>query len=565
MEECWENKIRKRLAFLYEDPARAREAWEALSGRLSSYKQAEGNCRESLSEKNTMLITYGDTIFREGEAGLRTLKRFMEEQVGDAISHIHLLPMYPYTSDDGFSVVDFRRINPALGEWKDVRVLSEKYGLMFDAVINHVSRSSEWFRNFQAGIPPYDRYFITCDPSADTSKVVRPRALPLFTEVETAAGRVSVWTTFSEDQIDLNYECPEVLAEILEILVFFGQNGASFIRLDAIAFLWKELGTTCLHHPKTHEVIRLIRDVLSRYAPQVRLITETNVPQEENLSYFGSGDEADLVYQFPLPPLTMYTLLTGDARPLNRWLGTIPEVPGEGTYFNFLSSHDGIGIRPAEGILTEEQKQVLLTAALRNGGKISYKDNGDGTKSPYELNINYQDALASPEESDEVRIGRFLAAETILLSLQGVPGIYIHSLLGSRNDYLGREESGIPRRINRERLEAGRLTEQLQGDSNRGRIFREMIRRLQIRRTCGAFSPQAGQEILQAGDHVIALKRGEKKPLWALINVSGIPQECVIPEMEGRDLLAPGEPAVAGKITLTPYQTCWIWAGEKEC
>lgn len=548
----------KRLKFIYETEEKTQEAFDKILSKLEKYTETAEAVSGKLTEKDTMLITYGDSI-RDGDRnGLEVLGEFLEEYVGEAMEHVHLLPMYPYTSDDGFSVVDYRKINPALGDWPQVNELAEKHGLMFDAVINHISKSSDWFQGYLKCEDPYKDYFLTCDPEADYSLVTRPRALPLLTEFETAEGKKHVWTTFSEDQIDLNFGCTDVMAEIVDLLVFYGRSGAKFIRLDAIGFMWKELGTTCFHHPKTHEAIKMMKDVLREYAPATRIITETNVPHKDNISYFGNGyDEADLVYQFPLPPLTMYTMLTGDATILSKWMETLELPSEEVTFFNFLSSHDGVGIRPTEGILSAEQQDFLVQSTLKNGGRVSYKDNGDGTRSPYELNINYQDALAGPDDSDEVRIGRFLAAETILMSMQGMPAIYIHSLLGSRNDYKGMTTSGINRRINREQLELEYLKEQLNKDTNRSRIFREMIRRLNIRRSEGAFAPGASQTVLYLDPRVVALKRGGEQPVYVLINVSDKEVEVELPGVTGKDLLSEGR-ELKEKVILGAYQAAWV-------
>ena len=288
----------KRLKFIYESEETTREAYDKILAKLEKYDklqeasqgqkpvEAEGRKPEKsgkLTEKDTMLITYGDSI-KDGEKnGLEVLGEFLEKYVGEAIENVHLLPMYPYTSDDGFSVVDYRKINPALGDWPQVDALAEKHGLMFDAVVNHISKSSEWFQGYLRCEEPYKNYFITCDPNADYSMVTRPRTLPLLNEYETAEGKKYVWTTFSEDQIDLNFGCTDVMAEIVDLLVFYGRSGAKFIRLDAIGFLWKELGTTCFHHPKTHEAIKMMKDVLREYAPGTRIITETNVPHKDNM------------------------------------------------------------------------------------------------------------------------------------------------------------------------------------------------------------------------------------------------------------------------------------------
>lgn len=559
MEQQLIEKLEARLNRIYQDPGKVRKAIEFIGIRLDAYEKTVKTV-QPLSEKDSILITYGDSITDGERQGFSVLHDFLKDFVKEAIESVHLLPMYPYTSDDGFSVVDYREINPELGNWGHIKEISKDYGLMFDAVINHISRSSRWFEGYLNGEEPYKNYFITCDEKADYSMVTRPRALPLLTKVDTKEGEKYVWTTFSDDQIDLNFNCPELLAEILDILVMYGRSGAKFIRLDAIGFMWKELGTACVHLPQTHELVKLMKDVLNEYAPGTRIITETNVPHKENISYFGeNADEADLVYQFPLPPLTMYTFLSENAAVLSEWLETLELANDKVTYFNFLSSHDGIGVRPTEGLLTKEEQQLLINATLCHGGVVSYKDNGDGTKSPYELNINYQDALAGPECSDEERICKFLAAETLLLSLQGVPGIYIHSLVGSRNDYYGKETSGIPRRINREKLDYSALKEQLTGETNRRYIFDALIERLRIRRAESAFSPEARQIVRKDNDRLVNFIRENgktKETIHVLINVSSQPQSVDYQGLCGENLLT-GE-AVKGQLVLKAWECAWV-------
>lgn len=555
MDKKLKEKLKKHFEFIYPD----KDANKIISKveKLANKYEIKQTGSSWISEKDAMLITYGDSIVEEGKPGLETLNEFLTKYVNDAISAVHILPMFPYTSDDGFSVVDYKKINPDLGEWKDVENLSKNYKLMFDAVVNHISKSSDWFQKYLKQEKPYDEYFITCDPNADYSKVTRPRALPLLTKFETAKGEKYVWTTFSEDQIDLNFKSVDVYLEVLDVLLTYASRGARFIRLDAIGFLWKELGTTCMHHPKTHEIIKSYRAILDEYMPGTFIITETNVPHEENISYFGNGDdEAQLVYQFPLPPLTMFSILTENAEKLSKWADSLDEPKQGTTYFNFLSSHDGIGVRPVEGILNEEEKKVLLDNTLKNGGVISYKNNSDGSKSPYELNINYQDALASPDESDEIRINKFLAAETILLSMQGLPGIYVHSLIGSRNDYYGKEISGIPRRINREKININYLEKELNNSTNRKKIFDEILRRLKIRGEHKEFAPDSKQKILSLDKRVFALERISKdKKITVLVNVSSDEVQLDI-ENKGLDIIS--EIYVDKKVNLNPLQCMWI-------
>lgn len=212
---------------IYKDRIKAEEAFNQMDRRFQRYEEKE-SFRAWLTEEDVMLITYGDTLQKEGKDGIKTLHKFLKKYVGDAVSSVHLLPMYPYTSDDGFSVVDYRQINPDLGSWEDVNNLAGDYKLMFDGVINHISKSSKWFEKFLACEEPYKNYFIAADPQEDYSQVIRPRALPLLTPFETKEGEKYVWTTFSEDQIDLNYKSIDLLIEMLDILITYALNGAAF-------------------------------------------------------------------------------------------------------------------------------------------------------------------------------------------------------------------------------------------------------------------------------------------------------------------------------------------------
>ena len=550
--------ILERLNKVYKNEAVAKEALDKIIDRFKN-KEIKTTNQGWVSEKDTMLITYGDSIQKEGEMPLTTLNNFMKEYVGDAISSVHILPMFPYTSDDGFSVVDYKKVDPNLGGWKEVNELSENYKLMFDAVINHMSKSSDWFKGFLAGDEKYKDYFIVADPNEDYSKVTRPRALPLLTAFDTNEGVKHVWTTFSEDQIDLNYRSIDLLVDMIDVLISYAENGSKYIRLDAIGFMWKEKGTTCMHLEETHELIKVMREVLEVYVPGTILITETNVPHKDNISYFGNGhDEAQMVYQFPLPPLTLFSFLTGDATKLSNWAASLEPLTEDTTYFNFLASHDGIGMRPTEGILTQEEKELLVETTLKNGGRVSFKNNGDGTKSPYELNINYQDALTSPNAKDEERIKRFVAAQTVLLSVVGVPGIYVHSLLGSRNYYYGAETSGINRRINREKLNVEEVIKDITSDTARKTIFEELLNRIEVRKQETAFSPIATQEVLSLDKRVFSIVRhnqttGDK--VLVLINVSN-EEVKISTNCSGTDLFS--KKVINDEIILAPLQTMWV-------
>lgn len=467
--------------------------------------------RALFDETDVMLITYGDQLREPGRPPLETLRHFLNAHVGRVLSGVHLLPHYPSSSDDGFAVVDFLEVDEMLGEWRHVEQLASSYRLMLDAVVNHMSASCPWFLGWRYGDQRYEDFVITLHPDTDTSEVVRPRTSPLLTRFETARGTEWVWTTFSPDQVDLHYANPEVLLGMTEVLLRYIAEGAAMLRLDAIAFLWKRLGTSCVHLPETHEVVRLWRTAVDAVAPGTLFITETNVPHEENIAYFGSGrDEAHLVYQFPLPPLTLAAFHWGDATTLQEWMDTLA-LPSEScAFFNFLGCHDGIGLRPAEGLLGPAQIAELCALVEREGGWVSYRAQPDGTQSPYELNTVYYDALnpRSAGEPRERQVARFMAAQSILLALAGMPAIYFHALFGSRNWVEGAHHTGRPRVINRQRFACSALEAELADPSSlRHDVLTRMRERIATRVREPAFHPTGPQQVVRAGPASLAFQR----------------------------------------------------------
>jgi sucrose phosphorylase len=570
-------RIRRRFAHLYgeERSADCIERLEMLIGRYGVGITEDG-VRAAWDENDTLLITYGDMIRRQGEAPLKTLKLFADEHLAGAISTIHILPFFPYSSDDGFSIIDYREVNRDFGNWQNIEALREHFSLMFDLVLNHVSRSSEWFDDYVAGVAPARHYFLEVSPDTDLSSVVRPRSTPLLTDTQTRQGERHLWATFSEDQLDLNFANPDVLFEFFDILLSYIAHGARFIRLDAIAYLWKEIGTSCIHLPQTHEVVKLMRDLLYLAAPETILLTETNVPHKENVSYFGDGDEAQMVYQFTLPPLLMYSLVTGDASHLTRWAAELEPPPEGCTFLNFTASHDGIGVRPLEGIISNEELEGMLAHVRERGGQVSTKRNQDGSESPYELNITYFDVLGRPGDSGiDEQIARFLCSQTIALELRGIPAVYFNSLIGAPNHIEGVERTGRARTINRQKWGAAYLEEQLSdADSTATSVFQRYTQLLQTRRTSRAFHPDADQEVFDLGPAFFALQRTAPDKDSTVVCISNMTnqQQSVtldhaVPYLEAhdqwRDLLS--DKIRGGKshtLRMQPYETVWLTAAD---
>lgn len=510
-----------------------------------------------------VLITYGDMVQAPGEAPLATLRRFLRERVPDVLSAVHVLPFYPYSSDDGFAVIDHRAVDRNLGDWPDVRALAAERELMFDLVLNHISRGSQWFANYLADVDPGRDYFIEVDPAMDLRAVVRPRSTPLLAEVPTARGTRYLWATFSEDQIDLDFANPAVLAEFVDIIFGYVAAGARLLRLDAVAFLWKRPGTPCIHLPETHRVIKFLRALLACYAPQVLLVTETNVPHRENISYLTDGDEAHLAYQFALPPLLLHTLLTGDGAALREWAASLPALPPGCHFFNFTASHDGIGLRAVENILDAGARDALVATVRERGGFVSTRAGNDGVHHPYELNIAYVSALAG---DDGHAVTRFLCSQAVALALRGVPGVYFHSLVGTPNDQRGVEASGRYRSINRRRWDYAELASTLDGDGEPGRIFRGMCHLLDTRAAQPAFHPDAPQRIVDLGDHLFVVERQSLDGRQTLLAVHNLTDRdvrvstSVLPEANRWWDLVAGRsmPATIREAVLAPYQVAWF-------
>jgi glucosylglycerate phosphorylase len=462
----------------------------------------------SFTQEDVVLITYPDQISDNRRPPLRVLFNFLKTKIGDAVNSLHILPFFPSSSDDGFSVIDYCQVDKAFGTWEELTAISRVYRLMCDAVLNHVSSKSRWFQGFLAGEPDYADYFITCSPGTDLSGVTRPRPYPLLTPFETKTGKKWVWTTFSSDQIDLNFKNPGVLIDMIKVLLTYIEKGARIIRLDAIAYIWKQVGTACIHRPEVHSIVKLFRRILDRVSPGTVLITETNVPHQENISYFGEGkDEARMVYQFPLPPLIVHALVHETASFICEWASGLRLPGGDATFFNFTASHDGIGLRPLKGLVPDEDIQTLVKITRQRGGDVSYKTDQDGGKSPYELNINFLSMLSGPGEDFSLCVQRFLLSQSIMLIMPGVPGIYFHSLIGSVNDGEGPRKTGAPRSINREKLRLSDLERELNTDERRKQVFSFYMIMLSLRKKEPAFSPAVPFRVVQTGNRVFAIER----------------------------------------------------------
>ena len=526
--------------------------------------------KNNWTEKDVALITYANSIVSEDEAPLLTLDYFLTRYFSEKISWVHILPFFPFSSDDGFAVIDYTQVNDSFGDWQHIDQIARKFKLMSDLVLNHCSSVGDWFKQFIKNQSPGKDYFYSVTADYDISQVIRPRATPLLREVHTDDGIKYVWCTFSHDQVDLNFRNPAVLEEMAKIIKLYLDNGVQIFRLDAVAFLWKEAGSSCLNLNQTHEIIRLLRALIEYTKPGSIIITETNIPNRENLSYFGNANEAHIVYNFSLPPLLLNTLVTGNCHALKSWMMSMPPAQKGTTYLNFIASHDGIGLRPLEGLISDEDLQHLIASMERAGGQVSWRSLNDGGMRPYEINISLFDAMKGTlnQAEDDYQEQRFICAHIIMLSIEGVPAFYIHSLLATENDYEKLASTNNKRAINRHNWALDEIEKLLKTDTHHKRILEELKRLIAIRKKQAAFHPNAIMFTLHVGDEVFAYWRQSirrDQSIFCLNNVSDKTQEVALSTLNlistdaWVDLIS-GEKLVEGQdiITLKPYQSIWL-------
>ena len=566
------SRVSEHLSIIYPDLNTKKLASELIAEMgMGRNIQRPTPHRNHWDQGDAILITYGNTIQSSGELPLVTLSRFLDKYLKRQFTAIHILPFFPFSSDDGFSVIDYSTVNPSLGDWENIESISKKYKLMSDLVINHISSRSRWFENYKKDVTPGKDYFIEGNPSDDFSKVVRPRNSPLLTSVRTKAGIRHVWSTFSGDQIDLNFRNPNVLKEFVSIVRSYLNHGITIFRMDAVPFLWKQKGTSCTNLQPTHEIIKLFHTLIEYYFPSALIVCENNVPSNENLTYFGNANEAHVIYNFSLPPLLIYTLLTGRCSHLKNWMMSMPPAQSGTTYLNFIASHDGVGLRPLDGLISDDEVDKLVEKTKQSGGRVTYRKSREGSDKPYELNITLFDLLKSTFDSDEdnYSVERFLCAHSIMFALEGIPAVYIQSIFGSHNDLERLEHTQRNRSINRHIWDEFELEKELSDrQSPHARIFAELKRLLSIRKKQSAFHPNATQYTLHISDDIFAFWRqsiNRDQSIFCISNVTATEKLINLRDInlintdEWKDLIG-GRLYfnIQEQLSLSPYQVLWI-------
>ena len=534
---------------------------------INNFNKKNPKKKKSISEKTTLVICYGDSVYSEKKKSIRVFQSFFQKKLKNYFNTIHFLPFYPSSSDSGFAVKDHYKIEKRIGNWSDIKKISKSSHVMADIVINHSSARGLWFKNFLKKKRPGKDYFLTVNSKFNTSKVVRPRDHKLLKKIDIFGKSDFLWRTFSADQIDLDFKNPSVLLRFIKIMVHLVSNGVTIFRLDAIAYLWKKNGTNCINLKQTHEIVKLFRLISNLLNVETIIITETNLPEKENLSYFGKNDEANWIYNFSLPPLLIHAFLFENSSYLNKWSKNLPNTKNDNCYLNFIASHDGIGIRPTEGLLNKKTLNNFLDRLKKNGSKFSYRKVQNKAKKVYEANITVFDALKKSDYDPKGKffLERYVAAHAIMISFEGIPAIYFNSMFGTSNDEAKFIITGNNRDVNRYRWNFKNITNKLKNNKSKQNIFYQNIcNLLNIRRKQKAFHPNALRINLNFGKKVYAFKRvsiDKKQTILCITNLSSKIQKTEISQkyLKMKNLINSKIQIEDRKfLVLRPFETIWL-------
>lgn len=422
-----------------------------------------------------MLITYADSFGKNLRELKETLDRYFRREIGS----VHILPFFPSSGDRGFSPITYGEVDPAFGTWADIEALSRGYELMFDFMINHLSRRSPQFLDFveKHDASPYRDMFLRFQkfwpqgrPAAeDVARLNKRKDRAPCERIRFADGtEEDVWCTFGEEQMDLNLESPAAWEFIGRSLRGLADRGASMIRLDAVAFATKKYGTSCFFvEPEIWELMGRVRDILG--GKRVPLLPEVHDRYETQLRI---AEKGYAVYDFALPVLVLHTLYTGNCKRLKEWFRICPR-----NQYTTLDTHDGIGTVDARGLLTEEELEGVIRKTERYGAnfKMDFSAEANGKPSVYQINCTYYSALGGDDRA-------YLLARAIQFFAPGVPQVYYVGLLAGANDYALMKKTNSPRNVSRHNY-----TREEIGREVRRPVVRELCRLMRIRNEYGAF------------------------------------------------------------------------------
>ncbi len=449
-------------------------------------------------KNEAMLITYADSLGKN----MGELKQVLDKHLQGVIGGVHLLPFFPSTGDRGFAPSDYTTVDPALGTWEDVEVLGEDYYLMFDFMINHISRESKFFQDFKKNHEqsPYKEMFIRIHEffpenrptQEDIDLIYKRKDKAPFQTVEFADGTTEeVWNTFGEEQIDLDVTKEVVKEFIRETIKDMANHGCSLIRLDAFAYAIKKLDTNDFFvEPDIWELLDEVRQEAAKY--DVELLPEIH---EHYSIQMKIANHDYYIYDFALPMVTLYSLYSGKSERLANWLKMSPMKQ-----FTTLDTHDGIGVVDARDLLTDEELDYTSEELYKVGANVKkvYSSANYNNLDIYQINSTYYSALGDNDRS-------YLLARAIQVFAPGIPQIYYVGLLAGKNDIELLEATKEGRNINRHYYDLAEIEEEVQRP-----VTQQLFALLKFRNESAAFDLDGTIEVATPSESEIVITRKNK-------------------------------------------------------
>lgn len=446
-------------------------------------------------KNEAMLITYSDSLGKN----MKDLKFVLETYFKESIGGVHLLPFFPSTGDRGFAPSDYTTVDPDLGSWEDVDALGEKYYLMFDFMINHISRESKFFQDFKKNHEnsPYKDMFIRVHEffppgrptQEDIDLIYKRKDKAPFQTVHFEDGTTEeVWNTFGEEQIDLDVNKAIVKEFIRETIKDMASHGCSLIRLDAFAYAVKKLDTNDFFvEPEIWDLLDEVRAEAAKY--QVELLPEIH---EHYSIQMKIADHDYFVYDFALPMVVLFSLYSGKANRLANWLKMSPMKQ-----FTTLDTHDGIGVVDARDLLTDEELDYTSEQLYKVGANVKrvYSSEKYNNLDIYQINSTYYSALGNDDSS-------YLLSRILQCFAPGIPQIYYVGLLAGENDIELLEATKEGRNINRHYY----TLEEIENEVERP-VVKQLLSLLRFRNTSKAFDLEGKFEILTPDESTIEIVR----------------------------------------------------------
>lgn len=393
-------------------------------------------------ENKIMLITYADSMGQD----LKELKEILDQHFKEAVGGVHILPFYPSSADRGFAPLTYKKVDPNFGDWDDIQALKENYYLMFDFMVNHISRQSQYFRDFQQykDDSKYSDFFIRykdfwkngepTEKEVDLIYKRKPRAPYIDVEFEDGTTE-KIWCTFDEEQLDLNVESEVAKNFIKENLEFLAAKGASIIRLDAFAYAIKKAGTSCFFiEPDIWELLDYCKDILAE--KDVEILPEIH---EHHSIQLKIADKGHPVYDFSLPMLLLHSIYSSTSKRLRDWLKKCPA-----NQYTTLDTHDGIGVVDVKDLMTDQEIEETREMLYKRGSNVKkvYSSEAYDNLDIYQINCSYYSALGNNDDS-------YLLARAVQFFAPGIPQVYYVGMLAGENDIELLEETKVGRNINR--------------------------------------------------------------------------------------------------------------------